>query len=531
MQAALATAAVATAPGPRSLAHQATPVADDSATVTTAQVEAALVHLEDLITEAMTRTGVPGAAVAVVHNDQVVYERGFGVREVGNPEAVTPETVFQIASLAKPISSTVVAAVIGDGLTSWDATLASLEPGFALSDSWVSDQIALRDLFSHRSGLPAYGGDDLISDWYFAYDRETWMPRLRHIPLATPFRTTYAYNNAGLSAAAFAVARAAGQSWEDLAETRLLVPLGMSSTSYRFADFGRYANRATAHYVTPDGAWVPNKPVDDDPAAPAGGVSTTVGDLTRWLQLQLGGGVFDGQQVVARTPLWETHRPHILQHSPPDPAAGRISFYGLGWVLEHDDRGRLLVWHEGDFSEGIATGAYLLPAAGLGIVALVNASPGPLRSAIPRAFLEMVTHGEPVQDWIGTIERDHATFVAGLHAPALSGVVGEPPPNAALPLPLDAYVGTYANVGYGEVTVRDAPGGLLMAFGSNPNGLALTHWDRDTFTYSGEGLIAYLKFGVTFVIGFDGVAEAVRVLLVTGNPDVEPTTFTRVAGS
>ena len=351
------------------------------------------------------------------------------------------------------------------------------------------------------------------------------------MPLATPFRTTYAYNNVGLSAAAFATARAAGQSWEDLAEARLLAPLGMSSTSYRFADFGRHANRATAHYVTPDGTWVPSQPVDDDPAAPAGGVSTNVRDLTRWLRLQLGGGVFEGQQVVASEPLWDTHRPHILQHSPPDPAAGSVSFYGLGWFLQSDDRGRLLLWHDGDFSEGIATGATLLPAAGLGIVALVNASPGPLRSAIPRAFLDMVTHGEPVQDWIGTIERDHATFVAGLHTPALSGVLGEPPADAAPPLPRDAYTGTYANVGYGEVTVRDAPGGLMLEFGANPNGLALAHWDRDTFTYSGEGLIAYLKFGVTFVIGFDGVAEAVRVLLVTGNPAVEPTTFTRVAGS
>ena len=118
MQAALATAAVAAAPASRSLARQATPVADDAAAVTTAQVEAALARLDDLIEDALARTGVPGAAVAVVHNDDVVYERGFGVRELGKPDPITPETVFQIASLAKPISSTVVAAVVGDGLTS-----------------------------------------------------------------------------------------------------------------------------------------------------------------------------------------------------------------------------------------------------------------------------------------------------------------------------------------------------------------------------------------------------------------------------
>ena len=363
-----------------SLARQATPVADDAAAVTTAQVEAALARLDDLIEDAMARTGVPGAAVAVVHHDQVVYERGFGVREVGKPEPITPETVFQVASLSKPISSTVVAAVVGDGLTTWDATLASLEPGFALADPYVSDQVALRDLFSHRSGLPAYAGDELVSTDYFAYDREEWLPRLRHIPLATPFRSTFAYANLDLSAAALAAARAAGQSWEDLAEARLFAPLGMGSTSYRFADFGRHANRATLHYPTPEGDWVPGPTFDDDPAAPAGGISTTVRDLTRWVRLQLGGGVFEGQQVVASDPLWETHRPHILMQSPPDPTAGPVSFYGLGWMLEYDDRGRLRVWHDGDLSEGIAAGATLLPAAGLGIVALFNSMPGLLRT-------------------------------------------------------------------------------------------------------------------------------------------------------
>lgn len=530
MQAAFATAAVAAAPAPRSLARQATPVADDPA-VTTAQVEAALARLDDLIEDAMARTGVPGAAVAVVYNDDVVYERGFGVRELGKPDPITPETVFQIASLAKPISSTVVAAVIGDGLATWDASLASLEPGFALSDPWVSEQVALRDLFSHRSGLPAYAGDELIDAFYFDYGREEGMRRLRYIPLATPFRTTYAYANLSLSAAAYAAARAAGQSWEDLADTRLLAPLGMSSTSYRFADFGRHANRTMAHYLSPDGDWVPNKPVDDDAAAPAGGISTNVRDLTRWLRLQLGGGVFEGQQVVASEPLWETHRPHILQLSPPDPTAGPVLFYGLGWNLEYDDRGRLLVWHDGDFIEGIATGAYMLPAAGLGILALVNSWPSPLRSLIPRAFLDMVTHGESAQDWIGTIERAYAAAVVALHAPILSGILGEPPANAAAPLPLDAYTGTYTNVRYGEVTVRDAPGGLMVEFGSNPNGLEFAHWDRDTFTYSGEGLTARLKFGVNFVIGLDGVAEAVRVRFVSADPNAEAATLTRVAGS
>src|SRR5262249_36018524 len=154
--------------------------------------------------------------------DEVVYERGFGVRELGQPEPITPETVFQIASLSKPISATLVAAVVGDGTTTWDATISSLTPGFALSDPYVGDQVTIRDLLCHRSRLPAYSGDPLV--FTFGYDRDECLRRLRSYPLATPFRTTMAYCNLGLSAGAYAAARAAEQSWEDLAAARLFAP-------------------------------------------------------------------------------------------------------------------------------------------------------------------------------------------------------------------------------------------------------------------------------------------------------------------
>ena len=179
-------------------------------------------RLDALIEDGMTQTGVPGTAVAVVYNDEVVYEQGFGVRELGKPEAITPETVFQIASLSKPLSSTLVAAVVGDGTTTWDATISSLAPGFALSDPFVSDQVTIRDMLCHRSGLPAYSGDPLV--WSFLYDRAECIRRLRSYALATPFRTTMAYSNLGFSSGAYAAASAAGQSWEDLAEARLFAP-------------------------------------------------------------------------------------------------------------------------------------------------------------------------------------------------------------------------------------------------------------------------------------------------------------------
>lgn len=207
----------------------------DASAISAGQVEAALAKLDRLIEDAMARTGVPGAAVAVVYNDAVVYERAFGVREVGKSDAVTPETVFQLASMSKSISLTVVAAVVGDGATTWDAVAADLLPGFALADPWWwTSQVTLRDLFSHRSGLPAYAGDGLTAT--FGYGREESVRRLRYVQPATPLRTSFAYTNLGLFVAAYAAAAVAGQTWEELADERLFGRLGMVTTSYRLAD-------------------------------------------------------------------------------------------------------------------------------------------------------------------------------------------------------------------------------------------------------------------------------------------------------
>jgi CubicO group peptidase (beta-lactamase class C family) len=526
-QTALATAAVATLPRSRAAAAQATPVPGEAA-ITFAQVQSALDRLDGLIEDGMAQTGLPGAAVAVVFNDEVVYERGFGVREVGKPEPITPETVFQIASLSKSLSSTLVAAVVGDGTTTWDATIASLQPDFALDDPYVSDQVTIRDMLSHRSGLPAYGGDPLV--FTFGYDRDECLRRLRYYALATPFRTTWAYSNLGFSAGAYAAARAAGESWEDLAKARLFAPLGMTSTSYRFADFGRWENRAAPHYRTADGVWEPGDLTNDDAAAPAGGVSSTLRDLTRWLRLQLAGGMFDGQQVVASDPLHEPYQPQIVLGSP-GPGASFTSFYGLGWYVSYDDRGRLVVTHGGDFNS-YSTQANLLPGSGLGIVVLCNGGASAVRGAIPEAFLEMVTKGEPSRDWVSAIETASAAYLASILATSAPFPQGEPPADAAPPLPLDAYTGTYTNTTYGEVTVRDEAGGLVLKFGPNGVQHQLNAWDRDAFSYllTGSEGAQLAQFGVLFTIGPEGQADAVLVSLAGVGPDAAAT-FTRVTAN
>ena len=178
------------------------------------RVAAALPGLERYVGELREKSGVPGLAVAVVHADKVVYLKGFGVRELGKPDAVDPDTVFQLASVSKPLSATVIAGAVGDGTVGWDSKVADLDPAFRLSGDYVSGEVTIRELLCHRTGLPEHSGD-VLED--LGYPRDEVLRRLRFQKPAGLFRSSYAYTNFAFTEAGVATARAAGKAWEDLA--------------------------------------------------------------------------------------------------------------------------------------------------------------------------------------------------------------------------------------------------------------------------------------------------------------------------
>lgn len=231
-------------------------------------IAAALEQLPDLVEQTMQDTGIPGMSVAVVHEGDTVYAEGFGVREAGTDLAVTPDTVFQIASLSKPLSATGVAAAIGhsDGTLNWDTRIHDLLPGFEFSDPLVTEQATIGDAFSHRTGLFTGAGDDLED---IGYERPEILDRLRLQPLDS-FRDTYHYSNFGLTVGAEAVANSRDQSWEDLMDELVFTPIGMASSSARHDDYLAQQNRALLHAKI-DGEFSPLYDRDPDPQAPAGG--------------------------------------------------------------------------------------------------------------------------------------------------------------------------------------------------------------------------------------------------------------------
>lgn len=468
------------------------------------KVAAALPGLEKYVEELREKTGVPGVAVAVVHADRVVYLRGFGVRELGAPDAVDADTVFQLASVSKPLSATVIAGLVGDGTVGWDAKIADLDPGFRLSSDYVSGEVTLRDLLCHRTGLPDHAGD-LLED--LGYSRAEVLRRLRFLRPAGPFRSGYAYTNFGFTEAGVAAARAAGKTWEGLAADRLFKPLGMGRTSYRHADYAAAVNRAKLH-VRVDGKWVARHDRRPDAQAPAGGASSTARDLARWMRLLLAGGTFDGKPVIAADALDEMYRPQVVS-APAKKPTDRTGFYGLGWNVGHDPAGRLTVNHSGGFDLGAATFVALVPGEKLGIAVLTNAAPIGVPEAVGFGFLDLVHAGKLERDWLATLTPAFEELARPGYGTRVDYT--KEPSGKSPPLPAASYAGTYRNDFVGDAVVAEEDGKLVLKLGPIPRAFPLAHFDRDTFTYQPEGEMAAGPSGVTFRVGPDRVADAVTI--------------------
>lgn len=472
-----------------------------AASISDKQVEVAAKNLLANARREMKSTGIPGMAIAVVFEGKVLLAEGLGVREVGTTQSVDPDTVFQLASISKPIGSTVIAALVGKKIVSWDSRLSDLDPSFAMSDAWVSREIQICDLYSHRSGLPAHAGD-LLED--LGYSQAEILHRLRFLAPEGSFRAHYAYTNFGLTAAAVAVAKAAGKDWATLSEDVLYKPLGMKSTSSRYADFIARPNRASGHQWI-NGKWVHTSQRQPDAQSPAGGVSSSINDLVSWMQLQLQEGKFHGRSIVSEAALAETHLPFIRTGIRRD--TGQPTFYGLGWDTLRDSKGRLRLSHSGAFAMGASTFVALLPEQDLGVVILTNASPLGVPEGLGNIFLDEALEGSATEDWLKIFKAVFARMMDPTYPP----LPPNPPKIATPALAGAAYAGTYANDFFGQATVTSTDKGLVLSLGPEGKSQPLIHWDRDIFAYDPIGEMATGPSPVIFTVGPDGTAREMKI--------------------
>jgi CubicO group peptidase (beta-lactamase class C family) len=446
---------------------------DASVPLPPARIQQAIAQLDGMAERTMAHSGIPGMSIAVVHGGKTVYAKGFGVRKSGDAARVDADTVFQLASLSKPIGATVIARRVGHDKVAWSLPIRASLPRFALSDPYASAQVTIADLYAHRSGLPDHAGDKLED---LGYSREEALERLRFVPLSG-FRTRYAYTNFGITAAAEAVASLTGRDWATLSEETLYRPLGMASTSSRFTDYKMRANRAVTH-VKVNGAYVPGEERDPDEQSPAGGVSSSANDMAKWLAFLIDGARAGNDGRGNDSALREAMSAQIVSRVP-ETANDRPGYYGYGFNVGVSPSGRMTMSHSGAFLLGAATSFMVIPSADVGIVVLTNASPTGAPESIVASFNDLVQVGHVQRNWTALFE---SMFAPLLRPTGL--LVGAERPRHPVPRKANAtYTGTYRNAYYGPLQVVDEHGTLTLRLGPRPTSFRLSHWDGDEFTF------------------------------------------------
>ena len=519
-------ASTASSPSPSTSATPAipspspTPSTDPSAlaaaerrAAATVEVKAVLPRFDELAQDIFARSGVPGAAIAVVAGDGAVYVRCFGVREVGRPERVDKDTVFQLASVSKSFTSAMLAALVTEREIAWDDPVEKYWPGFRLWDPWVNRHVTFRDLLAQRSGLPEYAGDELVQ---FGYGRREILRRLRYLPPATGFRAAYAYQNALPTAAAEAAAVATGRSWEALVSVRVLKPLGMGSTVLTRRGYLAAPDRAASHTLV-DGAPQVQPPEDDEVFAPAGGVSSTIADMVPYLRMQLNDGALAGVRVAGAGALDATHTATTaIGQDDEGPTAS-----ALGWQTASLD-GRLIVQHGGDFTRGVSSLVTMVPRDGVGVVVLTNAFPQghALTFGLTDTLIDLYTRGAVQEDRLAQQQTLLQGAMKGSILDPYRHLPEQPPAGATAPRPRAVYRGVYVSDYYGRVTVRRGAGaGLNVKLG---RGVMLRYapWNGDMwrqpesntaaiFTVSGDRAVRVKIMQLDF-LGRNGLFKRVK---------------------
>jgi CubicO group peptidase (beta-lactamase class C family) len=488
-----------------------------------AELPAGLQDFDAYVARVQAEFDVPGLAVAVVKDGEVVLARGYGVRELGRPERVDGDTLFAIASNTKAFTAASLAILADEGKLRWDDRVTDHLPWFRMSDVFVTREMTIRDLLTHRSGLALGAGDLLFWPATDLTTREI-VERLRFVPLATSFRADYAYDNVLYAAAGLVIEQASGRSWADFVRERIFTPAGMAATLPNCNFLPAGANAATGHakYDFKDLKPVPPLAWDNNPAA--GGIYSSAHDMARWVQVQLAGGrlppAADGAERVLFKParqkeMWSLVTP--LRISEPriaalKPTQPNFLGYGLGWFVS-DYRGRKTVSHTGGWP-GQVSKVVLVPELSLGVVVLTNAESGAAFQAVSWRVLDTYL-GAPATDWVAAYAEsvksagDNADESWAKHVAARDA--------ASTPsLPLAKYAGTYRDAWRGEVYIEEKDGRLAMRFSRTDKlGGDLEHWQHDTFIVRWHDRSHNADAFVTFALTPDGGIDQVKMAAIS----------------
>lgn len=439
----------------------------------------------------------PGLAIVVVAEDKVIYAKGFGLTSIGGKEPVTEDTLFPLASCSKAFTSSLIAAMVDDRQMDWDDSVRKHLPTFHISEEHADKLVSIRDLLTHRTGV---GGHDLI--WYRApWDRNEVIRRIAKLPMSAPFRGGYQYSSLMFTAAGEAAANRAGKPWDELVREKLTTPLGMKNVAFSTAQAAKFKDRAAGHRLDDKGKVVPMEEYEIRDPDGAGSVYTTARDLGSWLRMHLNQGKLGGKRIVSAENLAETHEPHtpIRRNTTAMfntyPKATQVS-YAMGWVV-YDYENIRVVGH-GGMIDGFRSQITLLPDHNIGFALLTNLHDTKMNLALAHQFLQkLANHASAppfplpphavvpstLKDMTDELRwHDHFRKAAEQEAKEAADEkkqrLGERDPKSPPSLPLEKYVGEYANPAYGISKIELKDGVLTWKWSSFAAPLELHDGDR-----------------------------------------------------
>jgi CubicO group peptidase (beta-lactamase class C family) len=431
-----------------------------------------LLHdVDSLVEKALKDYQAPGLAIGVVVDGQVVYAKGFGFRDVEKQLPVSTETLFAIGSCTKAFTTFAMGTLVDEGVLEWDQPVIDILPQFRLWDQYATANLTMRDLLTHRSGLPRH---ELM--WYNSkMSKLEMLKRIRYLQPSYDIRERYQYGNLTYFVAGLAIETASGTTWEDLVRERILDPLEMNHTNFSVEETQKGDDYASPYLEKGDLLTkIPFRNISLIGAA--GALNSNIHDMMHWVQMQLAGGVYRNRSMIAASTLKEMHAPQVIVPGAIEAKEAHLLSYGIGWTVA-SYRGHHCVSHDG-VSDGFTSVVSLLPNDGVGVVVLCNKNMTTLSRYLSFEVIDRilgVSDHNWLQDGIDSIRRNKE----GLKERALredqTRKKGTFPSHA-----LEEYVGIYEHPGYGTMAVELRDNSLVAIY--NDLEFVLGHWHYDIFS-------------------------------------------------
>jgi CubicO group peptidase (beta-lactamase class C family) len=470
----------------------------------------ALEGFDEVVAKGLAALKVPGVAIAVVKDKEVILAKGYGFRDVDGKLPVTADTLMAIGSSTKAFTAFALGALVDQGKIEWDKPVRTYIPWFRLYDAQAGERLTPRDLVTHRSGLPRH---DAV--WYnnLTATREDLVRSLAYLQPTADLREKWQYNNLMFLTAGYLVETMTGKSWEDAVRGLVFEPLGMSRSNFSVVDSQKDKDFALP-YDERDGKIVKIPFRDITTVGPAGSINSSIGEMSRWVLVHINGGKLGDAQVIGAATLDDLHKPYMTTGNVSTRPDITAPDYALGWMVDnYKGHGRV---HHGGNIDGFSAMVSLWPNDGLGFVILTNRNGTGLPELLIRAAADRIL-GLAAEDWIGDAAKRMAEAEAvGKKAEEKLGSRRRP---GTVPAhKLEEYAGDYRHPGYGDLKVTLKAGQLGFVY----NGMAtpLAHWHFETFNGGKADDPEFKDMKVTFRTDATGNVVGVAIPLEATVDDI-----------